>query len=108
MHDAWLIYGGDTGLLEVHNPGNQDFTVTTDQYVDPSLDIDGVLTQFTINHNANVTDCAYIINENGFLVGKDGLSIINNSPATHIVFQSNNEDSIILLGSISILIILQN
>jgi hypothetical protein len=99
--DAWSIYGS-CGLLELEDCGKQDFTVTESQYNDLILDKDGILTQFEIPLYAPVEDSSYIINENGILVGKDGLTIINNSPATKIIFQSKSEDSIILLGDISV------
>jgi len=99
--DAWSIYGS-CGLLELEDSGKQDFTVTESQYNDLIRDKDGVLTQFEISPYAPVEDSSYIINENRILVGKDGLAIINNSPATKIIFQSKSEDSIILLGDVSV------
>jgi hypothetical protein len=99
--DAWLIYG-DSGLLEVHEPGFQDFTVTDGQYGNPKYDQQGVLIQFEITPLSELVSSSYVINENGIFVGKKGLNIINDSGASRIVFKSNSEDAIILLSDINV------
>jgi hypothetical protein len=101
VQDAWTIYG-NSGLLELNLPGHQDFTVTDSQYGIPVKDNQGVLTQFSINPGQPLVGNTYVINENGILVGSQGLHIINNSGASRIVFQSVGDDLINLLGSIQV------
>jgi filamentous hemagglutinin len=98
--DAWEIYG-NTGLLELNDPGHQDFTVTISQYINPVIDANGCLTEFTIPMNGATGD-AFLANENGILVCTGGLIITNNSPATRIIFQSLGDYWINLLGTTTI------
>ncbi|MBA8667890.1 hypothetical protein H1Q59_08315 [Holosporaceae bacterium 'Namur'] len=119
LHEnAWNIYG-DTGLLEISDSEHQNFSITLDQYGDPVFSEKGYLTQFLTSSYRNIYESgpyvvtpegvvlgkaekSYVIREEGIFVGSEGLSIINSVEANKIIFISNKENWINLLGSINV------